>query len=229
MKRLTTNCPDNNLDAALNLLYIKDFETWVRGGGDGPDYPDIRLYDFIRKAAKILLPDLDFPMDDDGVDYAMGELLLDGPDEPTGLLALLYTAAWSYAELRGRLMQYEDTGLEPAMCANYKTFEDEAISKGVPFKRIVELMEADKAGRLVVLPVRPVLTQSIGSMLYIIEDGEIVEDSLCEALVGMGSNGEINIFYTTLSDQISFEQADIGKAVFLTRKAAEKALEAMKK
>ena len=120
-------------------------------------------------------------------------------------------------------MQYEDTGLEPAMCANYKTFEDEAISKGVPFKRIVELMEADKAGRLVVLPVRPVLTQSIGSMLYIIEDGEIVEDSLCEALVGMGSNGEINIFYTTLSDQISFEQADIGKTVFLTREAAEKA------
>lgn len=122
------------------------------GGGDGPDYPDIRLYDFIRKAAKILLPDLDFPMDDDGVDYAMGELLLDGPDEPTGLLALLYTAAWSYAELRGRLMQYEDTGLEPAMCANYKTFEDEAISKGVTFKRIVALMEADRAGRLVVLP-----------------------------------------------------------------------------
>ena len=228
MKRLTTNCPDNNLDAALNLFYIKDFETWVRGGGDGPDYPDIRLYDFIRKAAKILLPDLDFPMDDDGVDYAMGELLLDGPDEPTGLLAQLYTAAWSYAELRGRLMQYEDTGLEPAMCANYKTFEDEAISKGVPFKRIVALMEADRAGRLVVLPVRPVLTQSIGSMLYIIEDGEIVEDSLCEALVGMGSNGEINIFYTTLSDQISFEQADIGKTVFLTREAAEAALEAMK-
>ena len=223
MKRLTTNCPDNNLDAALNLFYVKDFETWVRGGGDGPDYPDIRLYDFIRKAAKILLPDLDFPMDDDGVDYAMGELLLDGPDEPTGLLALLYTAAWSYAELRGRLMQYEDTGLEPAMCANYKTFEDEAISKDVTFKRIVELMEADRAGRLVVLPVRPVLTQSIGSMVYIIEDGEIVEDSLCEALVGMGSNGEINIFYTTLSDQISFEQADIGKTVFLTREAAEKA------
>lgn len=228
MKRLTTNCPDNNLDAALNMFYIKDFETWVRGGGDGPDYPDIRLYDFIRKAAKILLPDLDFPMDDDGVDYAMGELLLDGPDEPTGLLALLYTAAWSYAELRGRLMQYEDTGLEPAMCANYKTFEDEAISKGVTFKRIVALMEADKAGRLVVLPVRPVLTQSIGSMLYIIEEGEIVEDSLCEALIGMGSNGEINILYTTLSDQISFEQADIGKTVFLTREEAAKALEAMK-
>ena len=139
---------------------------------------------------------------------------------------------WSYhcgsGEAANRLAAYEETGLEPAMCANYKTFEDEAISKGVPFKRIVALMEADRAGRLVVLPVRPVLTQSIGSMLYIIEDGEIVEDSLCEAIVGMGSNGEINIFYTTLSDQISFEQADIGKTVFLTREEAAKALEAMK-
>ena len=55
-------------------------------------------------------------------------------------------AAWS------RLAAYEDTGLEPAMCANYKTFEDEAISKGVTFKRIVELMEADKDGRVVALP-----------------------------------------------------------------------------
>ena len=46
--------------------------------------------------------------------------------------------------------------------------------------------------------------------------------------VGMGSNGEINIFYTTLSDQISFEQADIGKTVFLTSEEAKRALEAMK-
>lgn len=90
--------------------------------------------------------------------------------------------------------------------------------------RLRELAEADKEGRVVVLPVRPVLTQLIGSMLYIIEDGEIIEDSLCEALIGMASNGEINIFYTTLSDQISFEQADIGKTVFITREEAEKAL-----
>lgn len=89
---------------------------------------------------------------------------------------------------------------------------------------LLKLYRAAKEGRVVELPVRPVLTQSIGSMLYIIEDGEIIEDSLCEALIGMASNGEINIFYTTLSDQISFEQADVGKTVFLTREEAEKAL-----
>lgn len=158
MKRLTTNCPDNNLDAALNLFYIKDFETWVRGGGDGPDYPDIRLYDFIRKAAKILLPDLDFPMDDDGVDYAMGELLLDGPDEPTGLLALLYTAAWSYAELRGRLMQYEDTGKTPVEVAMLvKDWNDlcAIVRECGGISRVKVLAEADKEGRLFLLPLEP--------------------------------------------------------------------------
>lgn len=155
MKRLTTNCPDNNLDAALNLFYIKDFETWVRGGGDGPDYPDIRLYDFISKAAKILLPDLDFPMDDDGVDYAMGELLLDGPDEPTGLLALLYTAAWSYAELRGRLMQYEDTEMTPGEVKSMQEEHFSGLEMAKLHSALMELkkyQEADKDGRLVVLP-----------------------------------------------------------------------------
>ena len=217
MERLTTNCPDNNLDAALNLFYIKDFETWVRGGGDGPDYPDIRLYDFIRKAAKILLPDLDFPMDDDGIDYAMGELLLDGPDEPTGLLALLYTAAWSYAELRGRLMQYEDTGLEPAMCANYKTFEDEAISKGVPFKRIVSLMEADRDGRLEVLPCK------VGDAVYFALLGRIIEKQVFSIVSFSNST---RIYCDGTSEY--FRPEDIGKTFFLTREAAEKALEAKK-
>lgn len=221
MKRLTTNCPDNNLDAALNLFYIKDFETWVRGGGDGPDYQDIRLYDFIRKAAKILLPDLDFPTDDDGVDYAMGELLLDGPDEPTGLLALLYTAAWSYAELRGRLMQYEDTGLEPAMCANYKTFEDEAISKGVTFKRIVALMEADRAGRLVVLPCK------VGDVVYGFHGEKTILPMVVKWIETCTNGWCIAVQYAQMAPRF-YRFSDFGKTVFLTREEAEKALEAMK-
>ena len=224
MKRLTTNCPDNNLDAALNLFYIKDSETWVRGGGDGPDYPDIRLYDFIRKAAKILLPDLDFPTDDDGVDYAMGELLLDGPDEPTGLLALLYTAAWSYAELRGRLMQYEDTGLEPAMCANYKTFEDEAISKGVTFKRIVALMEADKDGRVVVLP-----CQSGEHVFALFDDQTHVWECEVEHAVLDGWRKVFAIRPLGRSkDSYYAPFGAFGQTVFLTREEAERALGAKK-
>lgn len=137
------------------------------------------------------------------------------------------TALYCRNRLKNRLAAYEDTGLTPEDCARATEIDDILLDEYYPSGRMRELIKADKDGRLVVLPVRPVLTQSIGSMLYIIEEGEIVEDSLCEALVGMGSNGEINIFYTTLSDQISFEQADIGKTVFLTREEAAKALEAM--
>lgn len=70
------------------------------------------------------------------------------------------TALYCRNRLLDRLVEYEDTGLEPAMCANYKTFEDEAISKGVTFKRIIALMEADRTGRLVVQPCK------MGDVLY---------------------------------------------------------------
>lgn len=234
MKRLTTNCPDNNLDAALNLFYIKDFETWVRGGGDGPDYPDIRLYDFIRKAAKILLPDLDFPMDDDGVDCAMGELLLDGPDEPTGLLALLYTAAWAYAELRGRLMQYEDTGKTPVEVSTLvKDWNDlcAIVVECGGVSRVRALAKADKDGRLVVLPCK------MGGTLWVtgrdnvpremeLEDPDIRavctdEDNLCMSTCNRKPDG-------FCAYRLRNDGADIGKTVFLTREEAEKALEAKK-
>lgn len=208
MKRLTTNCPDNNLDAAMNLFYIKDSETWVRGGGDGPDYPDIRLYDFIRKAAKILLPDLDFPMDDDGVDYAMGELLLDGPDEPTGLLALLYTAAWSYAELRGRLMQYEDTELTPEeIDMDHEAAEQlRQLCRNCDLDRLEKLAEADKDGRLVVLPCK------VGTATYYIH--------YPIAFYLDKSEPEIKRGIFTLPDLDRF-----GHSVFLTREEADRALE----
>lgn len=221
MKRLTTNCPDNNLDAALNLFYIKDFETWVRGGGDGPDYPDIRLYDFIRKAAKILLPDLDFPTDDDGVDYAMGELLLDGPDEPTGLLALLYTAAWSYAELRGRLMQYEDTHMMPSDVTSMRMDMAiiAALFNGVDVDRMKELAEADKDGRLVVLPCKG------GDGLWTFCSYPVAQVYSFTVTDISTLNGR-TMLNTSRCGVI--DARDVGKTVFLTREEAEKALEAMK-
>lgn len=61
-------------------------------------------------------------------------------------------AQYLYGDHADRLAAYEETGLEPDVCAEYKKFEDEAVSKGVTFKRIVELMEAEQDGRLVVLP-----------------------------------------------------------------------------
>ena len=123
------------------------------------------------------------------------------------------------------LREYLDTGLTPEQCENAKEIIESAFSDDTSkAERIRELLKADKDGRLLVLPVKPVLTPILSSMLYIIEDGDIYEDALYEAVVGMSENGEMNVVYTTLSDQIIFEQADIGKTVFLTREEAEKAL-----
>lgn len=135
-----------------------------------------------------------------------------------------------YISAAHRLAAYEDTELTPAeVSALVKDWSDLCTTIGEcgGIDRLRELAEADKDGRVVVLPVKPVLTPILSSMLYIIEDGEIYEDALYEAVVGMSESGKANVVYTTLSDQMIFEQADIGKTVFLTHEEAEKTLEAM--
>lgn len=128
---------------------------------------------------------------------------------------------WSYhcgsGEAANRLAAYEETGLEPEMCANYKTFEDEAISKGVPFKRIVALMEADRAGRLAVLPCK------VGDTVYFDLLGRIIEKQVFSIVLFSNS---IRIYCDGTSEY--FRPEDIGKTFFLTRKEAKAALEEMK-
>lgn len=129
-----------------------------------------------------------------------------------------------------RLAAYEDTDLTPEeIDMDHEAAETlRQLCRGCDLDWLEKLAEADKGGHVVVLPVKPVLTPILSSMLYIIEDGDIYEDALYEAVVGMSENGKMNVVYTTLSDQITFEQADIGKTVFLTREEAEEALEAMR-
>ena len=113
MKRLTTNAPKDNIETALNLFYIKDHETWVRGGGPEPDYPDVSLFDFTRALIKAHLPDVKVPEHDSDFSAMMAEWLFDDVDSKEGTIATLYTAAWAFAELREKLMRYEDAGMVP--------------------------------------------------------------------------------------------------------------------
>lgn len=117
-----------------------------------------------------------------------------------------------------RLAAYEDTGLEPAMCANYKTFEDEAISKGVTFKRIVALMEADRAGRLVVLPCKA------GDVLYRASPSGVV----VHRVVNVVYRGLTSRWYIDTIPNLPYASEELGKTTFLTREEAEKALGAKK-
>lgn len=112
MKRLTTDIPESNMESAYNLFYIKDQETWVRGGGPEPDYADISLYDFMRRLIKIHNLEIDTNSNENMGDN-LYERLFDNVDTKEGVAALLYASAWAFSVLREKLKAYEDTGLNP--------------------------------------------------------------------------------------------------------------------
>lgn len=43
-----------------------------------------------------------------------------------------------------RLAAYEDTELEPEICAEYKKFEDEIVASGMTFNHLIELLRAEE-------------------------------------------------------------------------------------
>ena len=73
MVRLTTDNPTDNIEASLNLFYVRDGDAFIRGGGDAPDYADISVTDFIRKAARALCPDMLLPESAEEISFAMAE------------------------------------------------------------------------------------------------------------------------------------------------------------
>lgn len=129
-----------------------------------------------------------------------------------------------------RLAAYEDTGLEPESVESLKlSMMGKAISEitefnGLPIDRLRELAEADKAGRLVVLPSNKALTnadrmrtstnQQLAKQLY------DTQKELCRMLYKkLGFEDELN-FSEDYSDILAWLNAP--------SKEAEKALEAMK-
>lgn len=163
MKRLTTDTPQDNIQTALNLFYIKDGWTWVRGGGAAPEYPDVSLCDYVRSMVKTHIPDSDVPDDDDQIGDLMAEWLLEGVDTAEGMIATVYTAGWAFAEIRHRLKAYEDTELEPTdidrivdaygrgMTLRQEAGERLGIVREIRTDRLLELVEADKNGLSVVM------------------------------------------------------------------------------
>lgn len=132
-------------------------------------------------------------------------------------------AAWS------RLAAYEDTGWTPEEIEQVinvygrgqalrteNALRLEAV-KDISTDRLRELAEADKDGRLVVLPCK------VGDKLYRVFDGNISEHEV-QNMKYFARQRRLGIDMTPF-----FPDAGrfIGKTVFLTREEAEKALEAI--
>lgn len=132
-------------------------------------------------------------------------------------------------DLYGRLKAYEDTGLEPeavetvklALCAKHMV--DLETLKNTPISRLVELAEADKDGRVVVLPCK------VGQRVFALMDMD-KHISECEVTqIGMGNEiGFIGLEpIGARGREYGVALNGFGKTVFLTREEAKKALQEM--
>ena len=122
------------------------------------------------------------------------------------------------------LKAYRETGLEPEdvnlmiQCVHE---DHEPFSTAA---HIYELLQAEREGRLVVLPCVPSLKPGHAeSALYLIEDGEVIEDFLTEVVVGKNAEDKVNAVYYTY-DGYAYMESDIGKMVFASKEEAEKVL-----
>ena len=127
-----------------------------------------------------------------------------------------------------RLKAYEDTGLSPKACKQAREIEDGLSGEDYSIARMVEVMNADKDGRVVVLPCK------VGDTVWFARSVFRQVDRPIEATVtgfaSYGTTGELIYTTMTVEGQITrrFLEHQIGKTVFLTREEAEKAMEGKK-
>ena len=140
-----------------------------------------------------------------------------------------------------RLAAYEDTGLEPEeleekqneaydlgyqSCLNYKGLRWDEAEELQRYReigsidRLRELAQAEKKGRLVVLPC------DVGDKLYDVTLGEVREKIVISlSMLLSKSVNHLVIHAENFRNAVtSYELQDIGKTFFLTREAAEAAL-----
>lgn len=139
-----------------------------------------------------------------------------------------------YISAANRLADYEDTELAPEEVTalgnlfDYALEESKTLTEQLELlKRLRELAEADREGRLVVLPCK------MGDRVYSTLD-DLERIHVCEAeYANISSRLHTNTVALKPLDYKGREYGAafgaFGKTVFLTREEAEKALEAMKK
>lgn len=122
-----------------------------------------------------------------------------------------------------RLAAYEDTGLEPEAVETVKLalaakhMVDLETLNNTPISRLVELAEADKDGRVIILPCK------VGDKLYRVFAGEIFEHRV-GSMKYFAIQGRWDIETYPFCPCV---ESSIGKTIFLTHKEAEKALQEM--
>lgn len=118
-----------------------------------------------------------------------------------------------------RLKAYEDSRLSPQACAEAREIEETLSGCGCSISRMVELMKADKDGRVLILPCK------VGDMAYWVHNGVITGCHVYR--IQVNRKGTFVFLKSTISHGGFRTDACLGKTVFLSREEAEKALQEM--
>lgn len=131
------------------------------------------------------------------------------------------SGACSQRKVWERLKEYEDTGLSPQACVEAREIEAGLSAEDYSIHRMVELMRADKDGRLVVLP-----HCKLGDTVYWLHDKKITECRVYR--IQENTKGVQIAIKSTVSHGVFSVDDYFGKTIFLTREEAERVLEGRK-
>ena len=124
-----------------------------------------------------------------------------------------------------RLAAYEETHMMPSDVTSMRMDMAiiAALFNGVDVDRMKELAEADKDGRVVVLPCK------VGDTVWVILDGAKCVRRCVVEYATIGRYFTVIVFYTAdrTREQYGVPAGAFGKTVFLTSEEAEKALKVM--
>ena len=130
-----------------------------------------------------------------------------------------YDGNCTQKEVWERLKAYEDAGLSPQACAEAREIEETLSGCDYSISRMVELMKADKEGRLVVLPCRK------GDELWTYGNFQQGREVYRFTVSDVSTLNGRTVLNTLGLGTIRPE--DISKTVFRTREEAERAIQGM--
>lgn len=132
-----------------------------------------------------------------------------------------YDGNCTQKEVWERLKAYEDSSLSPQACAEAREIEETLSGCDYSISRMVELMKADKDGRVVVLPCK------VGETVYFVNAKQILEFAVVGYAVdetGISWVYSEHVDKTGHTYERTFSPDRFGKNTFPTREEAEKAL-----
>ena len=144
-------------------------------------------------------------------------------EEPCGGMGCRTEDCEFKVEICERLAAYEDTGLTPGEVKSMQEEHFSGLEMAKLHSALMELkkhQEADKDGRLVVLPCK------VGDTVWANLDGMRHPRKCVVEFANIGSHVTTIVFSTVdgLREQYGVNPSSFGKTVFLTREEAEKAL-----